>query len=251
MDAAQRDFSGDCAAEWVRATNAAWHVRPATVANFPRTTARLARQATSVMAFARRARRAVLPVATKFHGAFCMGAAQRDFSGACTAEWVRAKNAARRVRPAAVANFPRAESAIGTAGGASSAPVSPNFPRAESAFASGKDYGFRASRAAGYLPVATKFHDAVLHGRGATGFSRRLRSGVGASEAPLCREGKRTGPERVWKRKKPAMAGDVPPVSAKNAQASWRKVRNLQRHNGAKNAEIAIQESFKHTPAWP
>ncbi len=60
------------------------------------------------MAFARRARRAVLPVATKFHGAFCMGAAQRDFSGACTAEWVRAKNAARRVRPAAVANFSRA-----------------------------------------------------------------------------------------------------------------------------------------------
>ena len=91
----------------------------------------------------------------------------------------------------------------------------------------------------------------VLHGRGATGFSQRLRSGVGASEAPLCREGKRAGPECVWKRKKPAMAGDVPPVSAKHAQASWRKVQNLQRHNGAKNAEIAIQESFKHTPARP
>ena len=43
------------------------------------------------------------------------------------------------------------------------------------------------------------------------------------------------------------MAGDFLPVLAKNAQASWRKVQNLQRHNSEKDAEIAFQEVFKHT----
>ncbi len=48
-------------------------------------------------------------------------------------------------------------------------------------------------------------------------------------------------------KKKSAMAGDFLPVLVKNAQASWRKVQNLQRHNSEKDAEIAFQEVFKHT----
>ncbi len=342
MGAAQRDSPSDCAAEWVRAKNDARRVKPLRFANFPRAAARLAQQAAlHLRQFHQTSRRgervcrrqglwlsrvargdAILPVATKFHGAFCMGAAQRDFSGDCAAEWVRAKNAARRVKPLRFANFPRAESAFCTAGS--------------------KRYGVRASRTAGYPAGCHEVSRRVLHGRGATGFSRRLRSGVGASEercparkaaafcklfacggaigaaggtssAPVsptsraqrarlqaakvmvfarrarrrdfagCHEvsrrvlhGARRGgifsataqrsrrkrstalpgretrrPRVCLEKEKPAMAGDVPPVSAKHAQASWRKVQNLQRHNGAKNAEIAIQESFKHTPARP
>ena len=48
-------------------------------------------------------------------------------------------------------------------------------------------------------------------------------------------------------KEKTAMAGDFLPVLAKNAQASWRKVQNLRRHNSKKDAEIAFQEVFKHT----
>ena len=48
-------------------------------------------------------------------------------------------------------------------------------------------------------------------------------------------------------KKKSAIAGDFLPVLAKSAQASWRKVQNLQRHNSEKDAEIAFQEVFKHT----
>ena len=166
-----------------------------------------------------------------------MGAAQRDFSGACTAEWVRAKNAARRVRPAAVANFPRAESAIGTAGGASSAPVSPNFPRAESAFASGKDYGFRASRAAGYLPVATKFHGAFCMGA-----AQRDSPSDCAAE---------------WVRAKPRFAGkgnaQAQSVFGKGKNLQWRGTfrrfqRSMRRLRGAKSricSAIMAQKTLK------
>ena len=243
MGAAQRDSPSDCAAEWVRAKNDARRVKPLRFANFPRAAARLAQQAAlHLRQFHQTSRRgervcrrqglwlsrvargdAILPVATRFHGAFCMGAAQRDSPGACAAEWAQAKNAARRVKPLRFANFSRAAARL-----ARQAELHPRqfhqLPaRRERVCRRQRLWFLRVARGGVILPVATKFHGAFCTERGAAGFFRQLRSGVGASEAPLCREGKRAGPECVWKRKNLQWRGTF-----RRFQRSMRRLRGAK-----------------------
>ena len=105
--------------------NAARRVRPAAIANFPRAESAFCTAAASVMAFARRARRAILPVATKFHGAFCTERGATGFSQRLRSGVGASEERCPARKAAAFCKLFACGGAIGAAGGTSSAPVSP------------------------------------------------------------------------------------------------------------------------------